>query len=100
MTPQEINEAVSSKLGWDNLMQDSKNGNKRTSADYCHSIEVAWEIVWYLKNHGITIRKSDPSTKWYCSIFDWGKTNQPNDEVEAEADTAPMAICLAFLKLA
>lgn len=63
---------------------------------YSTDISAAWEIVEHLGNCGITIRKADPTTKWFVSMFDWDKGN-PN--VGSEADTAPRAICEAFLKL-
>ncbi len=94
MTDQEINEAVARKLGY---MSDKTD--PRSVTDYCRSIAAAWEVVESLKNHSVTIRKADALTGWYCNIFSWqGYPNgEKQPEIEAEADTAPMAICLAFL---
>ncbi len=64
-----------------------------TLPDYCHSIEAAWEILLkaekekrqiYLQSRNDAVRSG-----WTVSI----------DEAMEYADTAPMAICLAFLKL-
>lgn len=91
MTDQEINEAVYKKLGWDATPQTF-------IPHYCTSIAAAWEIAEYLKAQkrckGLALyspfeNESQWSFKilWLPYIF------------EALAETAPMAICLAFLKL-
>lgn len=88
MTDQEINEAVARKLG----KPDKESLLYQKPLDYCHSIAAAWEILTHCYadldlQYGLT---QNPSTlNIHCHI---GYT-------EALADTAPMAICLAFLKL-
>lgn len=109
MTNQEINEAVARKLGCKVISggklivrPDAIDEAPDYMPDYCHSIEAAWEVVEHLKNHSVSIHKTDPTSVWLCSIFSWDgypRASERKEEVEAEADTAPMAICLSFLKL-
>lgn len=82
MTPQDINEAVARELGYVSASQVPGI----YYADYCHSIAAAWEIL------------NRPHV--YYSIMSGESVIQAiiNNKM-AEADTAPMAICLAFLKL-
>lgn len=104
MRDQEINEAVARKLGWIQSkvfidpvpMWEFPDKNVKGSIfttnrlpDYCRDIKAAWEIItdhcdeWHLDcRSGVSVRLQ----KNYVSGF-------------AEADSAPMAICLAFLKL-
>jgi Phage ABA sandwich domain len=100
MTNQEINEAVARKLGWtyDEKFQDWGNpqDEKMLLPDYCGSIAAAWEIVEHVKlpmqlGNNCVVKGSE----WYCFWWD----NKNNREYREHADTAPMAICLAFLKL-
>lgn len=99
MTPQEINEAVVRKLGWDCCYRlDAVGWHRKLTPegnhfhepipDYSTSIAAAWEIVEKLLNegHGIRLYGRQGFT---VNIDGWEET----------ADTAPMAICLAFLKL-
>lgn len=111
MTDQEINEAVARKLGWVKTYGPvgiEVPGIERTMAtyfirptntgkgigqeiivdlpDYCHSIAAAFEI---LGNQHFMLRHDNK--KWRCWL-----NHKKNDIAE---DTAPMAICLAFLKL-
>lgn len=97
MTDQEINDAVASKLHW---------GGKsiKTHIDYCHSIEAAWEIVEHIRQRPNPKALINPSYAWEIHakrkswiVYMTGPTWK--QMVSAEADTAPMAICLAFLKL-
>jgi len=112
MNNQEINEAVAAKLGWKAVKIKQMLPEREETRwmdpsgvvqpwgkchDYSTSIEAAWEIVNSLKDHGFTLRKADPLVRWYCSIFDWVTPGALN--VEEEAETAPLAICMAFLKL-
>jgi hypothetical protein len=94
MNDQEINEAVARKMGWKKV----RGGWKRSSAsryqtifgrfnhDYTHHIEAAWEII----NAKRYVKLERQYGKWICWI---------GDDVGVEAETAPMAICKAFLKL-
>ena len=95
MTDQEINEAVARKLGFGEWIdqQVSKGGNLDWSPkDYSTDINAAWEIVETMVNG-------------FCLWFVHGKyrvkvlDEMGTGEMLSEADTAPMAICLAFLKL-
>lgn len=87
MTDQEINHAVARKL---------KGEDTRLIKDYCHSIEAAWEIVGYMaKQHfGVSVSHDNLRDLWQCGIESIKEPGQYET-----ADTAPMAICLAFLKL-
>ncbi len=87
MTDQELNEAVARKL-------HGEEWRMWSAEDYCHSIEAAWEIVEKLHAGGTEINLS-----WMSGI-PWEFTIHKNfEDYEGEADTAPMAICRAFLKL-
>jgi len=113
-TEQMINEAVARKLGWTQIQKKMRNGHPSDQIegvrppsegprcpmftdipDYCHSIEAAWEIVEHLHKEmkgsfrwDFVLERSDRA--WRCGVF---------DVEDIEADTAPMAICLAFLQL-
>lgn len=99
MTDQEINEAVARKLGtWARIDPDpdcSLNDPAKPSTlpaypSYCTDIAAAWEIFSTIKRMGSIYRTPD---SYWCSF-----ATVP-ERTEAQADTAPMAICLAFLKL-
>ncbi len=96
MTPQKINEAVARKLGlWISDGPHSKIGPTFTKdiPDYCTSIAAAWEIAEKIKNTTLfEILWHDG--QWECQIASSEVTT-----VNATADTAPMAICLAYLKI-
>ncbi len=86
MTDQEINEAVARKLGASYC--DCKFlPHAIEHKNYCTSIAAAWEI-WDHFNEMATLTKLNGL--W---VLDYGRKFVVN------ADTAPMAICLAFLKL-
>lgn len=122
MTDLELNEAVARKLkGWCSNCKctypvESAHHNCPGEFGNCHhadncnlpayrtSIEAAWEIVESLTKADcdVTLRHSVGSKGWYCEIFSWKGYPDPSkrqDEVEHESDTAPRAICEAFLKL-
>lgn len=94
MTDQEINEAVTDdklnelvalKLGWDI--------NPQTFIPhYSTDIKAAWEIVEFMKCEFDLMKMPSPPTWWACFKKNFG-------EFDGEADTAPRAICEAFLKL-
>jgi hypothetical protein len=109
MTDQEINEAVAKKLGWEKHNRTCEQltpgasiftyGNhwyqegalcRERMPNYCHSIEAAWEIV---KNQTVTL--DNCHGVWHCGI----SVDTEEEWVEDVADTAPMAICKAFLTL-
>lgn len=105
MSPAQVNEAVARKLGWefvDDVWRNPKVhcqecGIALRVPDYCHSIEAAWEIVG----------KFMSESGWDFNLLggeryggDWQANFTGHDQWHsAVADTAPMAICLAFLKL-
>lgn len=108
MTNQEINEAIHAKLGWKSYKEgecpirghgaggwhyckDGKEYRYKTP-NYAEDISAAWEIVEKISLGGrigihvmnkITSISLRTETGYYTS----------------EAETTPMAICLAFLKL-
>lgn len=116
----QINEAVARKLGW-TYNEKHKHWHQPTSEsggncwdfpDFANNIEAAWEIVlahpednlcWKypgrsetaMSQFGITLLENG---QWRAG---WGNTSPYEEffDVYAEADTAPRAICLAFLKL-
>jgi hypothetical protein len=100
MTDQEINEAVARKLGWKDdfdltnkvkcwTKSEHKFETTYELPDYCHDIAAAWEIMEKLEVAVI----AKLSKGWACN------PNPPGFDFLVKADTAPMAICLAFLKL-
>lgn len=114
MTDQEINEAVARKLGFGEWIDQSvlSGGNLDWSPkDYCHSIAAAWEIAKSRPMHGdlhFQLRFYFSGYKdgigygpvwwagWAGSHYRGGDSD---DTVSSTADTAPMAIVQAFLKL-
>lgn len=114
MTDQEINEAVARKLGWYFCQSPAASSNQfhnpgqaywvnregsyyMSLPDFCRSISAAWHIVeWALSaNYDVDIFSS-PKYRGDEESF---TCNIANATWQAEASTAPMAICLAFLKL-
>jgi len=111
MTDREINEAVARKLGWTitktidlspwywrpNCPPEG-NGVRELPA-YSTSIEAAWEIVEKISNDGLAFRlERDFEMDFYrvemCHVAGHAVKCGWTD-----ADIAPLAICLAFLKL-
>lgn len=83
MTDTELNEAVARKLGC--------SGERNSwTMNFSTSIEAAWEIF-------------EKTTSWFLGKhFEGGylcRLGTQSGFYEAEADTAPRAICEAFLKL-
>ena len=107
MTDQEINEAVARKLGWEDFDDPRatrfewrrKSDNPKRDQfvvqlpDYCHDIKAAWEVVEKMASDGYSITVGQNP----CRCLAW-KTHEDFNAIQ-EADTAPMAICKAFLKL-
>ena len=114
MTDQEINEAVARELGWkcdghprkcvDDAGSDFAYSYFQCSVcevtpwpecgphpvpDYCHSIAAAWEVVTKAEVFKLHFDWRAEGLHWSC----W------YDNHLEVSDTAPMAICLAFLKL-
>lgn len=112
MTDLELNEAVARKLkGWCSNCKctypvESAHHNCPGEFGNCHhadncnlpayrtSIEAAWEIVDKIKETEL-FALCFHDGQWHCEI-NCCDGERPIDE---EADTAPKAICLAFLKL-
>lgn len=96
MTDSEINEAVGIKLGFSKTSY-GWNGPKAIFSvlpDYCHDIKAAWEIVD--KFEQFDLHKNWDSGKWKCGIGTWDDGGKRQELISF---SAPMAICLAFLKL-
>lgn len=124
MTDQELNEAVARKFGWKKHNKTCEQltpgasiftgGDhwyqkgymcRETMTDYCHSIKAAWEIP------GLESVVKITDGRWHARFGDGSKLNtyyeigiyereEPQWNMpEAIADTAPRAICEAFLKL-
>ena len=117
MSPQAINEAVARKLGLQpghcyckqrpdvvwcckckkiRCVPEQETPCAKTDflPDYCRSIEAAWEIVASLLASGKCVQLNSDGKGvgfWIGSRY--------RQKHFAEASTAPMAICLAFLKL-
>ena len=83
LTDLELNEAVARKLGLEIYPQTF-------IPPYSTSMAAAWEI---LDHHGDWDMRRQNRGYFKCILY------LPSEEYEAEADTAPMAICQAFLKL-
>ncbi len=90
MSPTEINQAVARKLGWTHGW--GEHGYHECFPYYCTSIEAAWEIVEKMPNGSVG---KNIHGRWVCSYGIIGSC----DYSIVEADTAPMAICLAFLNV-
>lgn len=96
MTDQELNEAAARGLGWiyeDGEWHKYANGicvDEQDLPDYCHSIAAAWEIMNLPVAWDLVKQADEIQARLY---FPGGNI------LMAAADTAPMAICLAFLKL-
>jgi len=99
MTPSEINIEVAKRLGWTETITGTwlKHGiyahdePGKDVPDYCTDIKAAWEIIEGLK------------CGWEMKTTRFGVDFRIYDEAgvypSETAATAPMAICLAFLKL-
>lgn len=116
MTDTELNEQVAKRLGWtsdpkEDLVSDEGMVSSRTyrrgkemkryspesafgmagGFRYATDIGAAWEIVEHLK----CVLVKEISLTWLRTSGDWSFTI---NHVCEFADTAPRAICLAFLK--
>lgn len=100
MTNDELNEAVGLKLG--KLPCPCSCHNRPSYSCVCHmhhpipyvtDIKVAWEIVEKTKTPGYGFELGDIGDCWTA-----GWQNADGWLAYAEAATAPLAICKAFLK--
>lgn len=108
MTPEEINEAVAKKLGHSRCRKpfgsclasgthDPMKWHWWPPKGFCTDIKAAWEIV---EKHEFLVAKVEAgwlAGTWDGRFFDQHYVDTYGDF--QEADTAPMAICKAFLKL-
>lgn len=101
MTDNEVNEAVARKLG-----VDFRPHETWLVRDYCNSIEAAFEILnsqkvpWVLSQQEVKLCAKEYEFKdGMCAPFKCSLLKGPYEWVHGDADTAPMAICQAFLKL-
>lgn len=108
--PETINEQVARKLGWNETVCGKPhahyfwNGNPKEVCDcgniyhsipaYGTSIAAAWEI---LEKYGFVLSRTP--TGYMCELATGGTDASSTRSEKASADTAPMAIALAFLKL-
>jgi hypothetical protein len=106
-----INQQVARKLGWrlhDNRPDEEhyapnewwvrKEERRRRLPNYCGSIEAAWEIVEKYKlynGYSFFISYQEDVERWEAV---WNES-VADEAARANAETAPMAICKAFLKL-
>jgi hypothetical protein len=91
MSKANINEAVARKLGYTEILKEPP--------DYCRSIEAAWEVLEAMNKKGyVTVERGILEPEWQCSI-NWAEGEQTDFLIIELADTAPLAICKAFLKL-
>ena len=97
--PTAVNEAVAQKLGPnrkkyyetgddDSMLHHPSQISWEVIPDYCTDIKAAWEIV----------ESFPPKPQCYMTKFNEHWIVDIGN-ARGEADTAPMAICLAFLKI-
>lgn len=107
MNDQEINSLVARKLGWKDIKESQssdsrfygkKFGQRKEGLldrfdfipEYATDIKAAWEMLEQHIGDWNLIRQNG---MFRCELF------VPSYQQDGIADTAPMAICLAFLKL-
>lgn len=98
MTDNEINEAVARKLGWVLGLQFWNHKDKgyllRNPPPYATDIGAAWEIVETMNSSWNVVSVVCEVNVFFVKLTNMGEVwNGPL------ADTAPRAICEAFLKL-
>lgn len=126
ITDEELNAAVAKRLGWTNIrmvkpegLRDEMVGQReksppyteKTIPSYCTSIEAAWELVEKMNAEGGAYSLiNDDFGHWACVSEGmqpvWTEEEGPPEDADfmylipkdAWADTAPRAICQAFLK--
>jgi hypothetical protein len=81
--------------GWDNprTLPDGRILPNLTPRPYSTEIRWAWVVVEKLRDLGFSLRWRAHNCRWYA-YFVWGA----DDAADADADTAPLAICRAALK--
>lgn len=105
MTNNEVNEAVAVRLGWVYHedasplcweMPINSTVYVKSYPTYSTSIAAAWEVVEFVRNQNKESIEIHSLPEGYSVIFTGPTWKQM---VRQDADTAPMAICLAFLKI-
>lgn len=109
MTPEEVNETVALKLGWEKVVGPApmhrtiwiRKGNygegQQYAPTYTTDIKSAWEIVERVFTSFYLLWDETTGT-WFAKWDNQHRTEE-SCRYKAEADTAPMAICLAYLKM-
>jgi len=69
-----------------------KNFSSQQIPEYSYSISAAWEVFESIKGLNVISRDEDEGS-WIVGSFETGK------EILAKADSAPVAICLAALRV-
>lgn len=104
LTDQELNEACARRLGWipwDGAVNKWRRGKewRKKPRNYVGDIRAAWEVVEFMSRKGVgTYLFGGIGDSWHCDLHRHPAA-QDDPEVSQSADTAPRAICLAFLKL-
>lgn len=103
----DLNEAVAKKLGWicdetgtwlkDGIYHHDEPG--KNFPDYCHSIEAAWEIWEKLRDQNYDLQLFSSWDRREIVCFNATYKADIGKNFQAECDTAPRAICEAFLRL-
>jgi len=63
-------------------------------AEYSTDIAAAWQVVEKLRSDGFEVELEGDSTGWHCLFLDYPEAGR------AEAQSPPLAICLAALEAA
>lgn len=67
---------------------------------YSSDISAAWAIVEKVESHTFTLTaEEDKLPMWGAAFGFWNSEKQDFDLIESLADSAPLAICLAALKV-
>lgn len=114
MTDQELNEAVAKKMGYAvayanmrglkiPLMREKENKSLMTDGysdvpNYCTDIGAAWKIVERCFS-SFYLSFDECTETWFCRA-DCCRVVEDSCKWRSESDTAPRAICEAFLKMA
>jgi len=104
MNDQELNEAVARKLGYwkDDILNSYTKGPNTVgpTPNFCEDISAAWEIVTSFLATRSSLRSFrldiNNTSRWYAQFRD---AEYERLSYDAIAETAPLAICKAFLKL-
>lgn len=111
MNDQEKNEAIAKRLGWERPTKCTADCGCDNPPDYLNDIRAAWEVVEkcpmalipFSNGHWYATTQRMPAEESECFEI-WAPTNCATKgdclcEKCVVEDTAPRAICEAFLKL-